>query len=214
VERGFVAARIGFVAREATVLFLMVLPILVIVLLLAFAISEVLAWALFAISLAVFAALELSSLLAFVLGRRYLECVFWRVPEDWLTRLAQMEQPRLRPSEEVIYTTFATQPGWLMPDLGRFTLTTERVIYQQPRYRFLPPRRPGRKWEYALDEIASVSGEVTSSLEGIIRSGKPFPVLKIQSRDGDELALTLMAARGWAKAIRRARRALLKGNPS
>ena len=131
-----------------------------------------------------------------------------------LLSLNSLELPLLYPAEAVILQGFMQlNSGFGFTVTSRAILTSERIIFQLPSYRFLPPFKPGPVREFLLSKIQRIEVIETGMLTRMfLKNRPPYPLLRIESSDGTWMEFLSLGADAWNAEIQRTK-AVLQANP-
>lgn len=134
-----------------------------------------------------------------------LELPWWVPFERLLGKACRLRLPGLESGEEIKLEGYERTSG-IWPKRGRLTLTDRRLLFQRPRWWFLPPWQAAPVNELRLSEIAEVEAERLVTGLVVFRVRGPFPRLSIRMTDGTKWQFSSMMARTWRRYILRARR--------
>jgi hypothetical protein len=121
---------------------------------------------------------------------------------DLLDGLCQFTPVKVEYGEYEVLVGFERVAG-LVPKRGRLILTNRRLLFQRPRWFFLPPWRPRRTDEIRLNEIVTALA-AKPRLAHFFRPPGGSPNLTLVLSDGSRREFSSMMARTWRRYILRA----------
>ena len=136
--------------------------------------------------------------------------------EPLISDFCQLQVPTLQHHEALLLTGIVWKSrSHLWCDRGRLTLTERRLIFQRPRYFFLPPWRPGRIDEFGLDVVGAVDlrggrGGLQLSLVPAAKGSRVL--LRFWLQNGTKHDFISIEARLWRRSIHKALQAQVQGN--